>query len=273
MTNGSVTSEIAPSRSELDPSSVSARAFEPLTRSLFGEAGLQAGMRVLDVCSGAGHVALLAREIVGSGRHVTGIDPSAATVAYATERADFRGLNNVDFIQAKLEDLPFERQFDAVVGRLVLMYRKDPAQDIRRLARYLSPGGLVIFQELDLLAVRAVPPTPLMDQVQEWILSALAGAQIDLEMGPKLYLTFKAAGLTEPQMLIDGFIGGSESICPALVANVVARLLPEITAWGIARIDEIDIDTLEDRIRADLARTTGVVSLPLMIGAWAKVPT
>lgn len=271
MTSGSVDSEVATSRSEIDQSSLSARAFEPLTRSLFSEAGLQAGMRVLDAFSGVGDVAFLAREIVGSNGHVTGFDPSAGTVAYANERAAFRGMNNVEFIEAEADNLPASLRFDAIVGRAVLIYRRDPVQDLRALAQHLRAGGLVVFQEFDLLASKTVPRAPLIEQVREWILETFASAGLELEMGPKLYETFKAAGLSAPQMRIDGFTGGAESVCPALVANVARLLLPQITSLGVARMDEVQIDTLEDRMRADLYRTGGVMSVPPLIGAWGKL--
>jgi hypothetical protein len=93
-----------------------------------------------------------------------------------------------------------------------------------------------------------------------------------MEMGHKLYQTFKAAGLPAPEMEIDGFIGGVEDISPALFVNVVRSLVPQLEALGVATADEIQIDTLEERMRADLARTGGVVSTPLLISAWARLP-
>jgi tRNA A58 N-methylase Trm61 len=41
-----------------------AKFFEPLTRHLFEDAGIRAGMRVLDIGSGAGDVSLLVGELV-----------------------------------------------------------------------------------------------------------------------------------------------------------------------------------------------------------------
>ena len=272
MTNGSVEGVIARSRDELDQPSLSARAFEPLTRSLLYEAGLGAGMRVLDVCSGAGDVAFLAKEIVGAQGHVTGFDCTSAAIAYANERAAFRGLSNVEFVEAEIENLPFGQDFDVIVGRIVLMYRRDPACDLRALVRCLRPGGLVVFQELDMLPGKTVPPAAVIDDVRAWLLDTFARAGIELEMGPKLYATFRAAGLNPPQMRVDGFIGGAESVAPALVANVARMLLPQAEALVAISAKEVQIDTLEERMRADLAGTGGVMSTPLVIGAWARLP-
>jgi ubiquinone/menaquinone biosynthesis C-methylase UbiE len=254
------------------PPSLSALAFEPHTKSLFLQAGLEPGMRVLDAWSGAGEVAFIAREIVGPYGHVTGFDHSPAPVAYASQRAAARGLKNVEFVQADIANLPFGRDFDAIVGRVVLIYRSDPAGDLKALLRCLRPGGLVVFQETDLLTGKTVPAAPVIDKIRDWMLDAFAQAGIEMEMGHKLYQTFKAAGLPAPQMEIDGFIGGVEDISPALFANVVRMLVPHLEALGVATAEEIEVHTLEQRMRAELARTGGVMSTPLLIGAWARLP-
>src|SRR5262249_62299467 len=49
-----------------------AKFFEPLTRHLFEDAGIRAGMRVLDIGSGAGDVSLLVGELVGRTGSVLG---------------------------------------------------------------------------------------------------------------------------------------------------------------------------------------------------------
>jgi len=251
---------------------LSALAFEPHTKSLFLQAGLEPGMRVLDAWSGVGEVAFIARETVGPYGHVTGFDHSAAPLAYASDRAASKGYANVDFIQSDIDNLPFGAEFDAIVGRIVLMYRRDPAADLRALTRCLRPRGLVVFQEFDQLTGKTVPPAPVVDQVRDWMLDGFARAGIQMEMGHTLYQTFKAAGLPAPQMEIDGFISGAEGISPALFANVVRTLVPQLEALGVATADQVQIDTLEERMRADLAKTGGVMSTPLLIGAWARLP-
>lgn len=252
---------------------LSALAFEPHTRSVFLEAGLEPGMRVLDCWSGVGDVALLAREIVGQFGQVIGFDQTAGAVAYANERAEATGYANVHFVEADVRRLPFGREFDAIVGRVVLMYRLDPVGDLQALARCLKPGGLAVFQETDLLTGKTVPAAPLIDKIRDWMLDAFAQAGIEMEMGHKLYQTFKAAGLPAPEMEVDGFIGGVEGISPALFANVVRMLVPQLEALGVATAEEIQVDTLEERMRADLAKTGGVMSTPLLIGAWARLPS
>lgn len=261
MAQGTLEGLIPRPAEERDPPSFSARALEPLTRSFFKEAGLARGMHVLDVWSGAGDLTFLVQDIVGPDGQVTGVEQNAPMLEYARERAEFRRLGNVAFVNASLDALPFDRDFDAVVGRLVLMHRPKPDEDLRSLCRYLREGGIVAFQELDLLAGRTVPPAPLINQVLDWLNEAYVKAGIDLEMGPKLYQTFKSAGLRSPEMRADSFIGGAESICPALLANVASMLVPEAKA----------MDLLEERLRSALVQTGGVMSTPLLIGAWTRL--
>ena len=273
MTKGSIDEVNSLTHAAVDQPTLSARAFAPHTRSVFRQAGLEPGMRVLDAWSGAGDVAFAAREGIGTYGQVVGFDHSPATMAYANARAKSLGLGNVKFVQAEAGELPFGAEFDAIVGRVVLMYRLDPVSDLKALLRHVRPGGLVVFQETDLLTGKTVPAAPVIDQIRDWMLDAFAQAGIEMEMGHKLYQTFKAAGLPPPQMEIDGFIGGVEDISPTLFANVVRTLIPHLEALGVATAEEIQINTLEERMRADLARTGGVMSTPLLIGAWARLPT
>ena len=106
-------------------------------------------MRVLDVGSGSGDVSLLAADLVGSHGHVVGVDRSPAAVERARTRAFRRNLRNVSFEVGDPASMHFDRPFDAIIGRFVLMYQDDPVTSLRNIMRYLREGGVVAFQELD----------------------------------------------------------------------------------------------------------------------------
>src|SRR5438128_110207 len=69
----------------------------PLRRFL-EDAGIGPGMRVLEIGSGAGDVALVAAELVGPSGTVTGVDMNGALLEKARERARSAGLGNVTFV-------------------------------------------------------------------------------------------------------------------------------------------------------------------------------
>jgi ubiquinone/menaquinone biosynthesis C-methylase UbiE len=112
-----------------------AELLDPLTERVFREAGLGTGMRVLDLGSGSGDVAILAARLVGREGQVIGVERDSEAVAWATDRVAQVGLSNVRFIEGDAQTLDgIADGFDAAVGRLVLMYLPDPATALRRAA-------------------------------------------------------------------------------------------------------------------------------------------
>ena len=110
---------------ELERLRAQERLVGPATRQFFGEAGIDTGMRVLDVGSGAGDTAFLAADLVGETGEVIGTDKAAAAVVAATARAKARSLRNVSFREGDPGEMTFDRPFDAVVGRYVLLFQAD----------------------------------------------------------------------------------------------------------------------------------------------------
>src|SRR6185437_735075 len=108
------------------------RLFDPLTHRLLREAGLAPGMRVLDLGSGAGNVTRLAAELVGPHGTVVGVERDPAAVELARRRTDAA---NIEFRVGDVQTLDgIEPGFDAVIGRLVLMYLPDPVAALRQAA-------------------------------------------------------------------------------------------------------------------------------------------
>src|SRR5215470_17333123 len=110
------------SEKELRRLRIQAAWYEPSTLRLFEQAGISEGMRVLDLGCGVGDVSFTARKLVGTSGEVLGIDRSEVAVAEAQKRAAAAGLRNVQFLASDLDNFRSEKKFDAVVGRLVLMY-------------------------------------------------------------------------------------------------------------------------------------------------------
>src|SRR5215469_17013076 len=74
----------------------------PLTRRLVQDAGITAGMKVLEVGCGAGDVTLLLAEMVGPGGHIVGVDSNSAVLETAWRRARATGWSNVSFLSGDI---------------------------------------------------------------------------------------------------------------------------------------------------------------------------
>lgn len=259
---------------ELDSLGVLSHAFQEFTRLRFAEAGLREGMSVLEVGSASGDVAFVAAEFVGHSGLVVGLEQSPEAVERATARAAAKGLSNVRFVYSGLDkDLPLDLEFDALVGRIVLMFLPSPAAALKRLAQHVRPGGLVLFQEPDMSWAKSVPKVPTVEKAASWMREIFMGAGADSEFGPKLHAIFKGAGLPAPQMRVDGLIEGSDGAAPTLLAESIRAMLPAIEQFGLATREEVDIDSFEDRIRAELQGADATMSSPLLISAWSHLPS
>lgn len=72
-------------------------------------------------------------------------------------------------------------------------------------------------------------------------------------MGFKLFPTFRAAGLPEPDLQADTIIGGGLHFAGyGYLAGVFRSILPLMERFGIATAAEVDTDTLADRLREDV---------------------
>jgi len=245
----------------------------PYTRRLLGEAGLVEGMRVLDVGTGAGDVALIAAEIVGPGGRVVGLDQDPEILRTAFARAEAAGLDNVSFVAGEVRDATPPGPFDAVVGRLVLMYLADPAGALRDLTDRLAPGGIVAFSDYNLNpgSCRTSPPLPLWERAWGWVVDTAARAGIPAEVGFGLRRAFLAAGLPEPQLTLDSYVGGGpDSIAYDWMAESVRSLLPLMKRFGVATEEDVDIDSLADRLRAETVAADAVAKSPDLVSAWTR---
>ena len=147
--------------------------YDAVTRRFFREAGISSGMKVLDIGSGPGDVALAAAELVGPAGAVVGVDVNPAILETAQARAQAAGFTNVEFVAGDARTLDIGNDFDALTGRLVLMYMADPADALKQLATRLRPGGIVAFQEADFTPYQQMPhspDTPLANELIGWIL-------------------------------------------------------------------------------------------------------
>jgi SAM-dependent methyltransferase len=127
--------------------------------------GHSPGMKVLDVGPGAGDVALLVAGLAGQEGTVVGTDFNAELIETARARAASAGIEHVSLVAGDAASGGLDRNFDAVVGRCVLFFAREPAALMRRLTGYVRDGGVVAFQEPAnaTLASMSLPHSQLLD--------------------------------------------------------------------------------------------------------------
>ena len=109
-------------------------------------ARLAPGDLALDAGGGAGD---LSRSLADRARQFVVADLTDAMRDVGRDAAEAAGVDNVLFVRAALEDLPFpDRSFDCVLCRFVVHHLADPALALAELRRVCRPGGRVVVADL-----------------------------------------------------------------------------------------------------------------------------
>ncbi|MGM0587398.1 MAG: arsenite methyltransferase [Bacteroidota bacterium] len=105
-------------------------------------AQLSEGLTVVDLGSGAGNDAFIARQIVGESGQVIGIDFTPKMIEKARVNAEKLGYSNVSFVEGDIEEMPLEEQIaDVVVSNCVMNLVPDKQKAFAETYRIMKTGG------------------------------------------------------------------------------------------------------------------------------------
>jgi ubiquinone/menaquinone biosynthesis C-methylase UbiE len=265
---------------EYERLTLQARILRPYTDRFFRTAGVAPGMRVLDVGSGMGDVALLAADIVGPGGSILGIDRDPNALENARRRTVEQGCSSwVNFQAVNLDEFPgtgpADGLFDAIIGRYVLMYQPDPGATLRHLLQFLKPGGVVVFHEIDFTFPQpSDPPCALWDQTYACLNEAFRRAKANPDFGRRLAPTFLNAGLPFPTVSAEIVVGGGKgSYVHPWLANTLISVVPRLDALGLKLPEGVVPDrTLAARLEEEAIRSGSQIQIATQYGAWTRKP-
>ncbi|RMC65482.1 hypothetical protein [Sinorhizobium meliloti] len=148
-------------------------------------------------------------------------------------------------LAAGLDDLG---RFDVIVGRRILMYLPDASGTLARLLGPAKPGAVLAFQEHARTNLPfGLAALPLHRRLYDWIWDTVAAEGGDVTLGLRLVDQMRAQGLVITQARSEGVLiqPGEASFLPTLMRI----MLPRFIEHGIASAEEVQPDTLEQRIR------------------------
>ncbi|HEX9333510.1 MAG TPA: arsenite methyltransferase [Anaerolineales bacterium] len=153
-------------------------------------ASLQPGQTVLDLGSGAGLDCFFAAKKVGETGHVIGVDMTPEMIERATSSAKRLDIQNVEFHQGYLEELPVESNtVDVIISNCVINLSPDKSKVFAEAFRVLKPGGKLAVSDI-------VTDGPLPDAIKK-SLSAWAGCVAGAVEAEEYVGMMKSVGFTD----------------------------------------------------------------------------
>ena len=132
----------------------------------FSVGDILAGETVIDLGSGAGFDCFIAGQAVGPTGKVIGIDMTDAMLSRSRDTARIMGLDQVEFRQGFIEDLPVEdASVDVAISNGVINLCPDKYAAFREIFRTLKPGGRLNLADI---VVQIEVPTEAKEDVDIW---------------------------------------------------------------------------------------------------------
>ena len=177
-------------------------------------AKIKKGDVVIDLGSGAGNDAFIARNETGETGKVIGIDFTPAMIERAMQNNEVRGFNNVEFRQGDIENMPASANTaDVIVSNCVLNLVPNKDGVIKEIYRVLKPGGH--FSISDIVLEGELPKQ--IKEAAEMYAGCVAGAiqkQVYLELieanGFKNITVQKDKQITVPDDILGQYLSPSE---------------------------------------------------------------
>lgn len=248
--------------------------YDSSTRAFFQAAGIGRGMKVLELGSGVGDVSLVLAELVGPSGRVISVELNAAAVAAAQARITTVGWRNVTCLVGDIASIPLDQDFDAVVGRFILMWLSNPVAVLERVVKQVRPGGIIAFQDNDFtFNILTSAPMPTLDTLTASMKNVPEVGVPDFHMGLKMHQLYQQVGLPTPQLTLDAPLGtGSDWTGYQYLAETFAMMMPALQQRGIMPAAQIDTANLAERMRQEALENQAVIVLPAVIGAWSRKP-
>ncbi len=136
-------------------------------------AGIREGEIVVDLGCGGGMDVFLAARKVGTSGRVIGIDMTPEMLERARAGQQKLGLTNVEFLQAKIDELPLpDNSVDCVISNCVINLVPDKLAVFREILRVLKPDGRVALSDI---ALKQELPIEVKQSVEAYV-GCISGA-------------------------------------------------------------------------------------------------
>lgn len=215
------------------------------TRIFLERAGLKEGMTVLDLGCGSGAVSQLLHGLVGPAGKIIGIDTDEDSLNFARKSCEEKGMINVSFHNHNvLHSMEYLGEFDAVVGRRVLMYLPSVVTALKNIKAVLKPSGIFAFQEIRCIE-EIQDSFHLHCHVRRLFIRTLLSEGASIHIDETLPAQLVESGFSDIKLTLE-----PNNFEQSMLGALTQVMLPRMLSCGISA-DEIGIETLCERLQAE----------------------
>jgi len=217
-------------REGYDRLQVLARSRWPDTRDLFERVGVSAGMQCIDLGCGGGEVTFELTRMVGPAGHAVGVDMDEVKLDLARKDAAARGMSNVEFRTANVNEWDDPAAYDLVYCRFLLEHLGQPDELLQRMWAAVRPGGTIAVEATDFDGEFGEPPNEAFATAQRLYRALVDHRGGDPVAGRRMFRRFLDAGIPRPSVRLVQRVHHVESD----VGGGAVRLLPDLL-WLVTR--------------------------------------
>lgn len=253
---------------ELERLRIQSELFEKPTIQTLNLAGIQQGMRCLDVGCGAGYTSLLMSQFIGRSGKVTGMDINENNIKICNTKVNHNN-NKLKFMVGDLYDSILNKSsFDFVYSRFLFQHLPDPEKALERLLKLTVEKGVVVLEELDHGLWLSYPNDPNLRKLQKAYVSLLKLSGSDPYIARKLYGIFLKTGL-KPNV-------STYSVCVPMnnkSFNMMGVLLAKVLKSSILKnklMTRTEFSQMLNGLKKYALNPTGLVIYALAFRIWAR---
>ena len=242
----------------------------PDTSDLLDLVGLQDGMRCADLGCGGGEVTFEIAGLVGPDGRVTGFDMDEVKLELGRAAAVERGIENVDFRAADVNDWDEPDVYDLVFCRVLLQHLSRPVDLLRRMWAAVRPGGVIAVEDVDFDGLFCDPPNDGFEFYARVLPAVIRQNGGDPTIGRKLHRYFRDAGIPVPQLTLPAQTLRASGDTKTLATATLEATAGTMIEGGIATAEEIE--AARASLAAFAADSGTMLADPRIFQCWSRRP-
>lgn len=206
----------------------------------FELAKLTQGMNILDLGSGPGFVTQELAYIAGASGKITAVDRSENYISHLVKLSELNELN-LDIIHSDFSDLELsEDYYDAVYCRWALAWVEDAEALLKKVFRYIKPGGKMIIQEYYEWSIhQTVPALPNISKAIKAAYKSFEDMASEINIGREIPEMLKGTGMRIHNLRLINKIARPDSLNWHWPKSFYYSYLPRIQEMGYLTKTEV----------------------------------